>query len=141
MRFSEASVSFAPRTSLPRLTYLYLYTIDDKNMLTSYEATTLNASSSEHEELPASGPTNHDTCHQPTIDNLCSWKPQASILLEKNTALRHNLRSQKIFLNHITKFVAYSEASSDGKLLPFTYFEIVVTTDQIALLKPALRVK
>ena len=103
-------------------------------MLSSDETTNLYVDSGEHEELlTTSGQTNQDTRQQPTIDNLCSWKPHA--ILEKYTVSRHNVRSQKVFLNHITNFVAYTEASSDGQLLPSAYLDLVVTTDQIALLK------
>jgi hypothetical protein len=49
------------------------------------------------------------------------------------------VRSQKVFLNHITNFVAFTEASSDGQLLPSAYLDIVVTTDQMALLKPTCK--
>jgi hypothetical protein len=137
---------YAPLGDIGKLRSSYLaskidpsvFVYDDKNMLTSDEATTLkNADSSEREELLTSGQTNQDTRQQPTIDNVCSWKPQA--ILEKYTVSRHNVRSQKVFLNHITNFVAYTEASSDGQLLPSAYLDIVVTTDQIALLKPTCK--
>lgn len=142
-------VKYAPLGDIGKLRSSYLaskidpsvFVYDDKNMLTSDAATTLTANSIGHEdELPTSGPaTNQDirSQQQPTIDNLCSWKPHA--ILEKYTVSRHDVRSQNVFLNHITNFVAYTEASSDAQLLPSAYLDIVVTTDQIALLKPSCK--
>jgi hypothetical protein len=73
-------VKYAPLGDIGKLRSSYLATkiypsvfvYDDKNLLTSDEATTLNANSREHGELPTSEPTNQDTYKQPTIDNVCS---------------------------------------------------------------------
>ena len=73
-------VKYAPLGDIGKLRSLYLATkidssvfvYDDKNLLTSDTATTLNANSREHGALPTSEPANQDTYKQPTIDNVCS---------------------------------------------------------------------
>jgi hypothetical protein len=65
--------------------------------------------------------------------------PENHKLYWRSTLPRITVRSQKVFLNHITNFVAFTEASSDGQLLPSAYLDIVVTTDQMALLKPTCK--